>query len=52
MSAHTFSTKSKRTTISVEIDEVTGIAQVLIDRDGHRIQQIDVSKEPVEKVGT
>lgn len=43
--------KSKRTVITVEIAE-DGKAQVLIDRDGRRVQQIDMEKEPIEKVGT
>ena len=42
--------KSERTTITVEIED-DGRAQVLIDRDGMRIQQIDMEKEPISKAG-
>ena len=42
--------KSKRTTITVEM-AADGSALVTVDRDGHRVQRIDVSKEPVQKAG-
>ena len=38
--------KSKRTTIEVEMG-TDGTALVTVDRDGHRVHRIDVSREPI-----
>ena len=43
--------KSKRTTISVELDSETGVGSISVDRDGQRVHRIDLMKEPVQKAG-
>lgn len=51
MAEEIIESRSKRTTITVEMNKNTGIGVVLIDRDGQRIQRIDIPKEPVRKTG-
>lgn len=46
-----FQTKSKRTTITVELDEETGIALIVVDRDGRRIHNTPFGREPIPNDG-
>jgi hypothetical protein len=50
-SGRVINSHTHRTQIRIEMNE-DGSALITVDRDGHRVHRIDVSEEPVDKVGS